>query len=218
LLLETRRPEDAVLVAGTFQKMDPYNRQVQNMVVQLYLQTGKRDEALRAAKDFLKLEPNNPGLQDLVNQLEKNQTGPSTVPVQDVFNDIAAAINAKQTNQAAGMLDQLLHSKQANGPILSQVADYYVRMGNIAKAEEAMRRATEVEPGASQSWYNLAIIQAFQGRAADAAQSIKKAFEANARERAADPRMIDLRQNARTNPYFNGIRQTPEFRAAVGPN
>jgi Flp pilus assembly protein TadD len=218
LLLETRRPEEAVLVARTFQKLDPYNRQMQNMVVQLYLQTGQQHEALLAARDFLKLEPNNPGLQDLVNQLDKNQPGPSAVPIQDIYNDIATALKANQTNQAAAMLDQLLHSKQANGPILSQVADFYAKMGNIAKAEEAMRRATQVEPNASQSWYNLAIVQAFQGRAADAAESVKKAFEANARERAADPRMIDLRENARTNPYFNNIRLTAEFRAAMGTN
>jgi predicted Zn-dependent protease len=207
-----------VLVARTFQKLDPYNRQMQNMVVQLYLQTGQQHEALLAARDFLKLEPNNPGLQDLVNQLDKNQPGPSAVPIQDIYNDIATALKANQTNQAAAMLDQLLHSKQANGPILSQVADFYAKMGNIAKAEEAMRRATQVEPNASQSWYNLAIVQAFQGRAADAAESVKKAFEANARERAADPRMIDLRENARTNPYFNNIRLTAEFRAAMGTN
>jgi tetratricopeptide (TPR) repeat protein len=91
-------------------------------------------------------------------------------------------------------------------------------MRNLAKAEEAMQRATQVEPNASQSWYNLANIQAYQGRAADAAESIKKAFAANAMERSVNPGMIDLRENARTNPMFNNIRQTPEFRAAVGTN
>ncbi len=218
LLMETRRPEDALLVASTFQKMDPYNRQVQNMVVQLYLQNGKQKEALLAARDFLKLEPNNPGLQDFVNQSETNQAGPASVPVQDLFNEIAAALKANQTNQADAMLDQLLHNKQANGPILSQIANFYAGMGNLPKAAEAMRRATEVEPNSSQSWYNLAIVQAFQGHAADAAASLKMAFAANARERAADPRMVDLRENVRTNPYFNNIRQSPEFRAALATN
>ena len=91
-------------------------------------------------------------------------------------------------------------------------------MRNFPKAEDSMKQATQVEPNASQSWYNLAIVQAFQGHAADAAESVKKAFAANAVERVAEPGMIDLRQNARTNAFFNAIRQTPEFRAAVGTN
>ena len=81
-----------------------------------------------------------------------------------------------------------------------------------------MKRATQVEPNASQTWYNLAIVQAFEGHAADSAQSIRKAFAANAVERAANPDMKDFRADARTNAFFNAIRQTPEFRAAVGAN
>ena len=178
----------------------------------------KRDEALRAARDFLKLEPNNPALQNIVDQLEKSQSQPAAVPLDVIFNQVTAALKANQTNQAAGLLEQVLHSPQANGMILTQVAQFYAEMRNFAKAEEAMLVATRVEPNASQSWYNLANIQAFQGRAAEAAESIKKAFAANALELAANPRMMDLRENARTNPMFNSIRQTPEFRAAVGTN
>jgi len=89
-------------------------------------------------------------------------------------------------------------------------------MHNLAKAEEAMRRATEVDPRSSQSWYNLANVQAFQGRAADAAESLRRAFATNAVERAANPGMIDERADARTNPNFNSIRQSPEFRAVMG--
>jgi hypothetical protein len=81
-----------------------------------------------------------------------------------------------------------------------------------------MHRATEVDPGSSQSWYNLANIEAFEGRAADAAESLRRAFATNAVERAADSRMIDLRTNVLTNPNFNGIRQSPEFRAVIGTN
>jgi tetratricopeptide (TPR) repeat protein len=218
LLAATGRAEDALLVVKAFQKMDPYNRQGQDMVVQLLLDTGKRSEALQAAKEFLKLEPNNPGLQSLVDQLEKSQSQSSAVPVEAVFNQVTAYLKANQTSQAAGLLEQLMHNPQANGAILTQVAQFFAQMGNLSKSEEAMHRATEVEPNSSQSWYNLANVQAFQGRAADAAESLKRAFATNAVERAAEPRIVDLRENARTNPNFNAIRQTPEFRAVSGTN
>jgi predicted Zn-dependent protease len=218
LLLETGRAEDALRVVSTFQKMDPYNRQGQNMEVQLLLNLGKLKEALSAAKDFLRLEPNNPDLQKLVDQLEKNQSQQSSVPLDAIFNQIASELKANQTNQATELLQQVMMIPQANGMILTKVAEDFAAMRNFAKAEEAMRRATQIEPNASQTWYNLANIQAFQGHAAEAAESIKKAFAANALELAGNPNMIDLRAHARTNAYFDGIRKTPEFRAAVGAN
>jgi len=216
LLLETGRAEDALLVLETFQKLDPYNRQGQDMVVQLLLNLGRQKEALLAAKDFLDLEPNNPTLQNLVDQMEKKPGQPSSVPLDAIFKQIDAAIKSGQSAPAAALLEQVLHSPQANGPILTQVAQFYADLGNLAKAEEAMQQATKVEPNASQSWFILAKVQAFQGQAAAAAASIKRAFAANAVERAANPRMPDWREDARTNPVFNGIRQTPEFRAALG--
>jgi tetratricopeptide (TPR) repeat protein len=218
LLMDAGRWDEAAQVFRTFQKLDPFNLQVQGTVVQLLLHTGKQQEALDAARDFLNLNPDNPQLRSWVDQLEKSQPGPSTVSVKDIFDKIDALIQASQTNQAAGLLDDLAHNPQVNGDILTQIANRYAVMRNLPKAEEAMLIATKAEPNASMSWYNLANIQAFQGRAADAAQSLKKAIAANDLERILQPRMMNLRDIARTNPYFNAIRQTPEFRAALGTN
>jgi tetratricopeptide (TPR) repeat protein len=221
LLAGTGRAEEALLVTQTFQKMDPYNRQGQDMVVQLLWDTGKRAEAVAAAREFLKLEPNNPSLQDLVDKMGsagKNDGQPATIPLDTIFSRVAAAIRAGHTNEAAAVLDEVMHSPQANGQILTQVAQFFVQMGDLAKAGEAMRKATELEPGSSQTWYNLANVLAFQGRAADAAEALKRALATNAIERIAEPRMINLQENARTNPNFNPIRDTPEFRAALGTN
>jgi tetratricopeptide (TPR) repeat protein len=218
LLMDTGRVEDALLVLETFQKLDPYNRQGQDMVVQLLLQTGKQKEALSTAKDFLKLEPNNSFLQDQVAKMEKGPSSSSPVSLEMVFNQIGADIKATQFSQAAALLEQVQHNPQATGRILTQVAQFYAEMRNFTQAEAAMKQAAQAEPNASQTWYNLAIVQAFEGHAADSALSIQKAFAANVVERAAEPGMIDLRENARTNAFFNAIRQTPEFRAAVGAN
>jgi predicted Zn-dependent protease len=154
----------------------------------------------------------------LVDKLEKLPSQGTAVPVDSIFNQIAALIKAGQASQANALLDEVMHNPQANGPILTQVAQFYAQTGNLAKSEEAMLRATVLEPNSSQTWYNLANVQAFQGHAADAAESLKKAFAANAVERAAQPAMIDLRQNALTNPNFSSIRANPAFRAVLGTN
>ena len=106
-----------------------------------------------------------------------------TVSSDSVFAEIEADVRANQTNRASELLEQMLHHPQANVSILMQVAELYVRMGNFAKSEEAMRRATQIEPNVSLSWYNLASLQAIEGHAAAAAESLQKAFAANAGER-----------------------------------
>ena len=186
---------------------------------QVLLDSGRKDDAVRVAKTCLKLDPFNPQVQNMVKQLEQSQpeAAPMTVTSDSVFAEIEADMRANQTNRASELLEQLLRHPQANVTILMQVAEMYVRMRDFAKSEEAMRRATQIEPNASLSWYNLASLQAIEGHAAAAAESLQKAFAANAGERAADPQMIDLRDNARTNRNFNAIRETPEFRAVVPP-
>jgi predicted Zn-dependent protease len=215
LLADTGRASEAAMVARSFQKMDPYNRQVQTMVVQFCLEAGKQDEAVKAAREYLKLDPGNSVLEDFVKRATSSSKQGTAMPVQDIFKEIDTAIKAKQVDRAAAMLEELLHNAQANGPILTQVAQAYGQMGNVPKAEEAMRRATEVDPTESQSWYNLANVLAFEGRAADSAEALKRAFATNEVERVANLQMPDLRRNAMTNPNFSKIRETPEFKAAL---
>jgi tetratricopeptide (TPR) repeat protein len=216
LLERTGRVEDALLVLRTFQKMDPYNRQVQYMVVQMLLDTGQQDRAVAAAREYLKLDPNNPGLQDLVDKLGNPAKPPAGVQLGTIFQQIDTYIANRQPGPAGELLEIVMTNSRVNGPILTQVAQDYAKLGNYPKAEEAMRRATEVEPNSSQSWFNLANVLAFEVRAPEAVESLKKAFATNDIERAANPSMVDLRTLVRSNPNFDRIRQSPEYQALMG--
>jgi Flp pilus assembly protein TadD len=186
---------------------------------QLLLDTGRMDDALLVARTFLKLDPFNPQVQGMVKGIEGARIQPGAVTIDQVFKEIQAAVQGNQSNRAMEMLEQLLHHPQANGDILMQVADFYSRlMHSFGKAEEAMQRATQLEPNSSIMWYNLASLQAVERKPAAAAESLTKAFAANAVERKTNPQMVDLRENARTNRNFELIRQTPEFRAVVPGN
>jgi tetratricopeptide (TPR) repeat protein len=185
---------------------------------QLLLDTGRMGDALLVARTFLKLDPFNGQVQNMVRGLEEAQQPPKTVTVEDVFNQIEAEVRGNQIIQATTMLDQLSHHPQANAMILMRVAELYTRMRNFDKAEEAMTKATQLEPNSSLAWYNLASLQAVEQKTAAAVESLKKAFAANVAERAADPNVADLREHARTNLNFGLIRQTPEFRAVVPEN
>jgi len=218
LLLEAGRNEDALLVVRTFQKLDPFNRQVQGMLLELLVNTGKRDEALATAKHLLEFDPDNPQMENILGQLQNsNKAGPTTVSVQEVFAQIDSMIAAGRNADASTLLDRIMQNPPPNALLLMQVAQRYAQLRDLTKAEQAIVRSTEVEPNVSETWYNLANVRAFQGHTADAVDALKKALSANALERASNPNFMDLRENARTNPMFNAIRATPEFRAVV-PN
>jgi tetratricopeptide (TPR) repeat protein len=192
-LLDARRVEDATLVAKTCLKLDPYNPAMQSMVDQL-TRMGKAEAPAGTTTAT---------------------TGTTTVNSDMVFAEITAALRANQTNHALELLDKMLHLPQANVPLLLRVAEMYAQMGNFTKSEEAMQRSTQLAPSASVTWYNLAQLQAVEGRAADASVSLGKALAANAIERTANAQYANLREYARTNPVFDRIRQTPEFRAII---
>jgi predicted Zn-dependent protease len=98
---------------------------------------------------------------------------------------------------------------------LLKVGEVYAEMGNLPKCEEAFRRAAQLSPGSSVILYNLAVLLAVENRPADSASNLVQAFAANDAERAVGAKVPNFRENARTNPIFSHIRQTPEFRAVL---
>ena len=188
---------------------------------QLLLETGRTEEALLVLKTFQKLDPYNRQGQDMVKQLEQSQpeAAPMTVTSDSVFAEIEADMRANQTNRASELLEQLLRHPQANVTILMQGPKCMCGCATSPNRRKpcAGPPKSSRTPRSSSWGNNLASLQAIEGHAAAAAKLLEKAFAANAGERAADPQMIDLRDNARTNRNFNAIRETPEFRAVVPP-
>jgi Flp pilus assembly protein TadD len=94
------------------------------------------------------------------------------------------------------------------------VADMYLRIGNFARSEEAIKRLAQMAPNSSEPWYNLAVVQAHRGETAEAVASLKKALELNPAEIKQNPQMVNLREHLYQDTSFIMLRQTPEFKAA----
>ena len=112
------------------------------------------------------------------------------------------------------MLDQLLHYPAVDPNTMMGVADMYLRIGDFAKSEEAIKRLTQMVPASSEPWYNLALVQAHRGETAQAVASLKQALDLNPGEIKQNPQVINLRQHLYQDPNFAPLRQTPEFKAA----
>ncbi len=191
----------------------PYSPETVSHLMNLLLSANRIEDALLVLKTCQKLDPYNGTITDWISQLEHN----SQNNVHAYFGQIQRAIDAKQTNAASQMLDQLLNYPQMDPNMMVGVAALYLRIGNLPKAEIAFQKLADMTPGSSEAWYNLALVQANQGKIPQSIASLKKALQINPEERKQRPEIIDLRQHLKTDAGFNTLRQTPEFKAAFPP-
>ena len=192
----------------------PYSPEAVFHFINLLLNASRIDDALLVLKTCHKLDPYNDQINGTIEQLEQSRN-PANAGEQarQFMAQIQQALDAKKTNDALQMLDQLLHFPAADPNTMVGVANLYLRMGDFAKSEEAIKRLTQLAPNSSEAWYNLALVQTTRGETADAVASIKKALDLNSEELKQNPKMINLRENLYQNPGFGVLRQTPEFKA-----
>jgi tetratricopeptide (TPR) repeat protein len=194
----------------------PYSPEAVFHFMDLLLSQNRIDDALMILKTCHKLDPYNDQINSWIDQLERSK-GPPTAnsgQLNEILAQIGKTIDAKHNTEAAQLLDRILQMPAVDADSMMQVASLYLRLGNIAKSEVAIKKLTQLMPTASEPWYNLASVQAHQGENADAVDSLKKAFEFNAVELKDNPQILNLRQHVLDDPNFGGLRQTPEYKAA----
>jgi tetratricopeptide (TPR) repeat protein len=197
----------------------PYSPEAVFHFMDLLLNANRIDDALLILKTCHTLDPYNDQINSWIDQLERNKNsagGAGTADqVKQFLGQIQRAVEAGQTNTAEQMLDQLLRYPAVDPNTMMGVADMYLRVGNLPKSEEAITRLTQLAPDSSEPWYNLAVVQIHQGKTAQAVASLKKALDLNPAEMKQNPQMVNLREHLYEDPNFAGLRQTPEFKAAL---
>jgi tetratricopeptide (TPR) repeat protein len=192
----------------------PYSPESVINFMNLLLSENRLEDAILILQTCHKLDPYNGQINGLITQLEQSKNTAPDDQIRQLFGRVQAAIEARQTNAAEQMLDQVLRSPTTDPNIFVNVAAMYLRLGDLAKSEEAFQRLILVAPGSSQAWYNLALVQANRGKTGQAMASLKKSLELNISEIKQNPQMINLHERLFQDPGFAGLRQTPEFKAA----
>ncbi len=192
----------------------PYSSEAVFHLMNQLLGANRVDDALLVLKTCHKLDPYNGQINDWINQLEHSKASVGADQIKQFFAQIQRAVEARQTNIAGQMLDQLLHYPAVDPNTMMGVGVTYLRIGDLAKSEEAFQRVTQMEPASSKPWYNLAFVQAHRGETAQAVASLKQALALNPGEIRQNPKMPNLREHLYQDPGFAALRQTPEFKAA----
>ncbi|HEY2330253.1 MAG TPA: DUF2723 domain-containing protein [Verrucomicrobiae bacterium] len=201
-LLPLGRFDDALMVAETCQKLDPYNDQIIGLIKNLQDYKKQNDERTKA-----------------VGQIEQMENAAHTNPG-DLHNLIllgATYASMQQTNRAIELFDQVLASPNVKYADAGSVAQYLSQLGNLPKLETALGKLADLAPDQPEPHYDLAALQAFLNHTGPALTNLATAIQLSNARLAANPSARDLLAEARKDPHLNSLRALPEFLKLVPP-
>jgi tetratricopeptide (TPR) repeat protein len=148
LLMQTRRFDDALLLAQTCLKLDPYNGQVRGLVETIKTWKQQAGGADQARNSLVQLE----------DEVRKNPTD-----VQAAFNLAMSYLQLQQTDRAIQVLDGVLNSPQADASAFRGLIQAYSSFGNTAglqKVAEKLEALVRTNPGNSQA--TIGLVEAYR--------------------------------------------------------
>jgi tetratricopeptide (TPR) repeat protein len=197
LLLPLNRVDDALLLAETCLKLDPYNAQVIGLVSNL--------QSIKNQMSMVQGAPRN-DLQTMEDEVRKN---PNNVQVAVQLASVYAQM--QQTGRAFQLVEGALTNPNAPPNTVVHAAQIYNQLGDMPKLEAALEKLTKVSPDSPEAWYDLAAMKANLGKNADALPALTRCLELNAQRLQRDPKARDLSKDARLEVRFTALRATPEF-------
>ena len=186
------RVDDALLLARTALKLDPYNTSITGLIVSL-------ENAKKSMGD-------NGTIQKLENEVRTNP------------EDFTAAINlaflyfqTQQFDRGYAMLDTVVSHPRVTMQHLAPIIDAYKQLNNMPKMEVALLRLTQLTPQSPEAWYDLGTVRISLGKTADAFIAISNAITISNARRAVDPKANDLAATARGDGNLASLQALPEF-------
>src|SRR6185369_2359177 len=166
LLLPLNRVDDALLLAQTCLKLDPYNTQVIGLV-------GNLQGIKTQMSSMQAVQPRN-DLQAMEDELRKNpNNSQAAVQLAGIY------VQMQQTGRAAQLLDTVLSNSAAPPNAVVRAAQIYNQLGDFPKLERALEKLTQVSPESPEAWYDLAAMKANLGKNAEAVPALTRALELN---------------------------------------
>jgi hypothetical protein len=201
LLLQVNRLDEAMIIAETCQKLDPYNGQVVKLVKDLH--SFKQQAAAMA------LSRNLPALEKAVHDNPSNFAAALSLA--------NTCIQMGQTDRALATLDGLMAVERPDPAVMVGVAQAYARLGNWPRLEAAIERLVKTSPTSPEAWYDLAALKASLGKTPEVLPALKRSLELSADRLRSDPKARDLMAEVRKDARFDAVRSTVEFKALVPP-
>ena len=201
-LLQYGRIDDALLVAQTCHKLDPYNDQGKVLVKQL--------------EDIKNQSANRTQIETQVQHMENEaRTNPGNLP--NVLSLAGIYIQMQQTNRAIELFDRALANPHITSNEAGFIAQKYVELGNLTKLEEVLQKIVTLVPDQPEPWYDIAALDVVMGKPDQSFQNLRKSLDLSAQRLKGNPTARDLLAEVRKDPRFDSVRNTPEYQKIVPP-
>ena len=209
-LMQFNRLDDALIIAQTCLKFDPYNGWVSGMVDQLEQIKKDAPERTRLANQLQQMEVEE----------QKNPTN-----FQNALELARLYFQMQQTNRAVELLrsslalmDQALANSNLPYADIAAMAQISAQLGDMAKLEILLSRLVRLAPDQPEPRYDLAALDVILGKTPEALQNLQAALDLNARRLAANPAANNLRVALRNDHRFDPLRNLPAFQKLVPPD
>src|SRR5262249_42713621 len=145
--------DDALTVANTCLKLDPYNSSVIGLVKNLQSYRSQAGEITKNQQNLM--------------QLEKSvQDNPTNFLL--AFNLASAFLQMQQTGRALQVLDGVMANPQVDEASVLAIASAYAQLGNYPKLEATLDKLVQITPQKPEAWYDLAALKATVGKSPEA--------------------------------------------------
>lgn len=194
------RLDDAILIAKTCKKLDPYNAQVDDLVKRL--QKMKEDSAT---------------LQKMRSQLAELEKAYRAEPsnASKAFALAQVYMSMQDTNRAMMILEDLLRQPGIDAGAVISVANAFVQFNQIHRLERALLKLTQINPNSPEAWYDLAGIQAMTGKKNEAIESLRRAITLSDERLKTNSKANNLRNSIQTDGRLNILRGNPDFELII---
>jgi tetratricopeptide (TPR) repeat protein len=209
-LLPLGRIEDALIVAQTCLKLDPFNDQIKGLVSQL--QQFKDQSAERIKFDTQ--------LQKLQSDVAANPTNfQNILALGSLYSQMQDTNRtAELFRQSIGMFDLALADPKIDANNVSAMAEIASMVNNLPKLETVLEKLVVLKPNEAEAHYDLAALKAVLNKGPEALPQLQIALDLSAKRLATNPAANNLLNKARTDPYLNSLRNLPEFQKLVPGN
>ncbi len=150
-------------------------------------------------------------LDAIIGQVESQvQAQPSNAAL--AMQLVSVYLQRGKNTEAIGVLDRITQQPDVDSNVLLQSAMTYAQLQQVARLETTLQRLVEKMPISPEAWYDLAAVQAVQGKTNDAAQSLSRSIQLSNQRLAVQPGAKDLRAVAGQDGRFRTIHDRTEIR------
>jgi tetratricopeptide (TPR) repeat protein len=195
-LLQLNRLDDALVVAQTCLKLDPFNDQITGLVDQLKKFKTSNATAAQGASQLQMME-------------DMARTNPGNLP--NVLTLASYYFQAQNTNRASELFDMALRSPSLTYEDAANIAQIYSQAGNFPKLQGALQRMVALSPSEPEPRFDLARLEAVMGQTSEAMKDLQTAIELSNARRKTNSSARDLMLEARTDGNLNSLRNLPAY-------